>query len=135
MKKEIKDRWLPKLRDPNTIQATGILHDTSTGGFCCLGVLCEVAVEDGIIEKRDLGDEGVYYGTPEEFEKCTAKADLLPASVVDWAGLDGDNPRVDVVDDEYCCDECVNISNKSLAEINDNYTPFSEIADLIEDQL
>jgi hypothetical protein len=48
---------------------------------------------------------------------------FLPSEVVEWAELGGDNPEVSVPGKTY---------SKSVIDLNDNGTPFSEIADIIE---
>jgi hypothetical protein len=63
----------------------------STVGFCCLGVLCDLAVKAGIIKEEEHGDESlsngkvIRYGGSESF---------LPGEVMDWAGLNEHNPIV-----------------------------------------
>ena len=44
MKKEIAEKWVAKLRSGEIKQGTGFLR-RSTGERCCLGVLCDMAVE------------------------------------------------------------------------------------------
>lgn len=38
MPKAKAEKWIDALRNGDFIQAEGALHDTNTGGFCCLGV-------------------------------------------------------------------------------------------------
>lgn len=39
---ELKDRWLARLESPEAKWAGGILHNTDTGGMCCLGHLADI---------------------------------------------------------------------------------------------
>jgi hypothetical protein len=111
-----KEKWLAKLRDPNAEQTVGKLGDPS-GARCCLGVLCDVAVEEGVIPAptRPSGVSGdfLYYGRG-------MSAGLLPNEVREWAGLEYRDPTV---------------ANRTLSQHNDNGMPFAQIADLIEEEL
>lgn len=121
MNPEIKAQWISALRGGEYEQAQGMLHDPVNNEFCCLGVLCDLAVKAGVpVEVTDAAGEKTAYDDNE---------DTLPESVRLWAGLGSDNPRVvrfEGGEDEY---------EDTLAEINDRGTTFEEIADLIEDQL
>lgn len=46
MKKEVMELWVEALESGNYPQALGMLNN-SVGGFCCLGVLCDVAAQHG----------------------------------------------------------------------------------------
>lgn len=48
MREDIKDLWVRELRFGNISQLRAKLGD-HTGARCCLGVLCDIAVEHGII--------------------------------------------------------------------------------------
>ncbi len=124
MKKEIAERWIDKLRNGNIPQLIGILGMVN-GRRCCLGVLCDIAVEDGIIgtlntdqsTPRDPLHPGpiankVLYGT---------KLDdmVLPEEVIEWAEMNSNSGEI--------------ASNgATLAAMNDNGVPFTAIADIIE---
>lgn len=111
MKETIKKKWLAKLRNKKTKQSKDRLKDKN-GGFCCLGVLCDIYSKDKKVSwtKNDwiLGEWA-----------------SLPTAVVDWAGLPSNNPEVEMGDDFT-----------DLATLNDsgNYT-FEDIAEIIEKQL
>jgi hypothetical protein len=125
MNPEIKAEWLAALRDPEAKQTTGILNLVEPSpvgpiGMCCLGVLCEVAVKHGVVE-RSRGTYGAmkYRGDGDE----RAEDGVLPESVVTWAGLGSNNPRVDG-------------GHTNLSNLNDDEgLSFAEIADIIEEQL
>lgn len=144
MHKEIADRWADKLESGELPQGRGRLFQDSDkrnakgeniGGYCCLGVLCEIAVEDGIIEKRvyDPIDRSVGYGTYEEFNNGEQGTAFPPLSVVEWAGLEDENP-VFKTPGETCALGCCN-RNLAAATLNDDrkYT-FEQIAALIREQ-
>jgi hypothetical protein len=68
MKSSVKKAWVKELESGKYIQGHTHLH--SHGRHCCLGVLCEIAVKQGVIKKY----EGIL-GRP-------------PKEVIEWAGLD-----------------------------------------------
>ena len=121
MKDEIKRRWIAKLESGEYPQTKSVLADDS--GYCCLGVLCEVAVEDGIVFKKEDPDR-VWYTS--KLDDSDTEGAVLPFAVRDWAGLPNINPEVPHTDEDG--DSII----ESLAELNDRDMPFSQIANLIE---
>jgi hypothetical protein len=149
MKQEIKDRWIEKLESGEYDQATGFL--TNGNGFCCLGVLCEVAVEDGIIQKSDPEHEQGYVaplimrdGSPYReghMPETYIENSVLPTAVRIWAGLDESNPTVpyltpgEIRRTEEDGDD-PETWNMELSELNDGeHLNFREIAALIKEHL
>jgi hypothetical protein len=131
MNPEIKAEWVSALRSGDYAQGAGVLHRQIKNGpdeFCCLGVLCEISVAHGVIDREDPM-EGCN-----RFQYVTRYGDTnehyLPRAVGDWAGLDDLNPFL--VHDE---------TRDSLANFNDNPNEdddgltFEEIADMIDEQL
>lgn len=137
MNPEIKAQWVAALRSGETAasgadaasangsavvyqQGAGQLHNPVTNEFCCLGVLCDLAVRAGVIvaTERDGESYTLYDG----------RGAALPASVMTWAGLDSSDPELapskDNDEELYFWDEA--------SELNDSGVPFSQIADLIE---
>lgn len=120
----VRDEWVRRLRSGDYPQGWGQLR-SPLGQFCCLGVLCEVARERGIVT-FDLAtnaytsvadpDEGDYTGQ-------------LPPAVVRWAGL----PQ----DDAWAADP--RVRGLPLSGWNDGYGvqrgTFTVIATLIEEEL
>lgn len=123
MNAEIKAEWVKRLRDGRP-QTTGCLHRTSSdtdasAGQCCLGVLCEIAAERGIIEsKPQLGR--IAYGKGVYFQTGT-----LPMAVKLWAGLTSAWGNKLMIDGEL----------KDMSGHNDDGATFPEIATAIEAQL
>ena len=114
-KQKIRRSWIRALRSGKYKQTDTVLHRTEEGNdyFCCLGVLCELAVKEGIIEPGKTKGENVYYSRK--------SYQVLPKKVQLWAGL---KTNVGDFKDTY--------SEGSLADLNDGGTPFSEIATIIE---
>lgn len=88
MNEEIKERWLARLESGEIKQTRQYLGRPS-GSRCCLGVLCDIAVEDGIIDPpvvrtmKNYGDEK----PPTNYLEYDGQTGGLPQSVVEWAGL------------------------------------------------
>lgn len=96
MNRRVRDLWVAALRSGEYEQGTGqlgVIIDNDTDDvvrYCCLGVLCELAVADGVIERRDAvtvvpGVRRLRFGGLTKFP---------PDAVVSWAGLPGANPLV-----------------------------------------
>lgn len=123
MNPEIKAQWLTALRSGDYRQGQGSLK--RDGKFCCLGVLCDLAVKAGIAAETHVTMIGATaFGTGPADEN----SGTLPFVVQTWAGLPSNNPsfRYNVLSaDEYEYD--------SLAGLNDGGRSFAEIADLIEE--
>lgn len=118
MDEQVKAKWLVGLRSGRYKKGVGALHRVETHTYCCLGVLCELAVTEGII----TASADASYTTRFGFTQETAE---LPPEVVKWAKLDSSNP--DVVWDEY---------DTNLVTLNDdNGLSFAVIAAVIEAQL
>jgi hypothetical protein len=114
---DIRARWADKLRNGGLEQGQGVLRNMREE-YCCLGVLCEIAVEDNIIPPPSFStSDGYYkYGAGQE-------GALLPTEVKDWAGLESHNPRVTT--GWFSC--------VTLASLNDNDgATFNQIAAWIE---
>lgn len=112
MKQEVKEKWVAALRSGDYQQGTQKLN--KDGKYCCLGVLCELAVNEGICKSKE--ESGITY--------YDSASNLPPFSVKVWAGWDGEsfgNPEIN----HYC-----------LSDWNDKeLLSFNEIADLIEKHL
>ena len=62
-------------------------HLRTEDGYCCLGVLCELAVAEGIIPSPRQSERVYYY---------LDESEILPKPVADWAGLTTMNGDMDV---------------------------------------
>jgi len=110
MKPEIKKLWVDALRSGEYKQGKGVLYDGDDNSYCCIGVLCRLAELAGVPMSKD------YFVYPVE---------LPEIEIAEWAGLKTLN-----------CNEFVQLEgNTRLAVLNDRGKSFSEIADIIEEQL
>jgi hypothetical protein len=119
---EIKAEWTAALRSGEYAKGTHVLRNLRDE-YCCLGVLCEIAIKHDVIPPACQLD-GVYsYGAGEQANQA-----LLPVAVAEWAGFGTDTSP----DAGYFADG----SPKSLTYLNDvTYTSFGPIADLIDEYL
>ena len=115
MKKSIKRKWVKALRSGEWLQGRRKLASKGKG-FCCLGVLCELAREEGIVDVKKLPDGSFNYSCFENLED--GSPNYLPGVVQDWAGLAKTNPQVK--------------GGHHLSSMNDSGTSFDRIADEIE---
>jgi hypothetical protein len=117
MNQNVKAKWTTALRSGKYQQGHGFLKINGKNGdedrFCCLGVLCELAVEAGVTGRMGEG-YNTRYG-----KGYDTNASVLPAHVRNWAGMDSHAGSYDY-------------GQQSLTGANDGGLSFSEIADIIE---
>lgn len=124
MHKNIMEKWVKALRSGKYRKGRGVLTEVKKNGtknYCCLGVLCELYMEENNLPIR-IGPQAssfscdkmiVYYATHDNF---------LPYAVWQWAGMEssfGDS----------------NCRSVSLWKLNDDpkaKRSFKRIADIIE---
>ena len=115
MNPEVKAKWLEALRSGEYEQGHGKLR-SGDDEYCCLGVLCDLAVKAGVVAEPVLSENrNLYYY--DGF--CEA---AHPQVVANWSGVIG---LGDFHDGER---------ERTLAHINDEGASFSEIADIIESE-
>lgn len=110
----VAKKWVKALRSGKYRQAMGTLHNKDNK-FCCLGVLCDLAVKAKVIPAPDAtyinGDR--YYD---------GNVSTLPNSVMNWAGLADDEGAFTTKDGK----------RERLTNLNDTGKKFSTIARVIE---
>ncbi len=138
MNPEIKAKWVAALRSGEFTQGHGGLYNRETDSYCCLGVLCELAARENVVNhvRGEQPAHAVMNPTSREFDffgdhevvfgdNPTANSFVLPVQVQEWAGLaypiGGYVPWEDDV--------------TGLDYANDNGGTFEVIADLIEEYL
>lgn len=143
MNRQAKELWLKALRSGEYGQAETKLckiNPDGSRGYCCLGVLTEVAIEGGFVEMERRSHyqvaeaEYTVYVNPGDEDPDGGFYAYTPDAVAEWADLPASNPTVKhvMVNDwgneaEY---------TDSLADLNDDVgLNFEQIADLIEEQL
>jgi hypothetical protein len=124
MNPEIKAQWVAALRSGDYQQGDEYLRRGDE--FCCLGVLCDLAIKDGVPVSLDSGkayDETVYV----MYEDAVGE---LPDVVARWAGLI--EPTGEAISDPTVDDHG---NPRRISALNDGGRTFPRIADLIEEQL
>lgn len=126
MNPQIKARWVEALRSGEYPQGKGYLN--RNGQYCCLGVLCELAVQDEVVEPGVISDvyasQGFFYDD-EQWH--------LPQSVAKWAGMP--HKKYDWDSERGYYEANPRVGDDTVAELNDKGVKFEEIADRIEEYL
>jgi hypothetical protein len=136
MKTFVRDNWANWLDEHRDQQGQGQLAEFRLNDdnetvvkYCCLGGLCEMAVAAGVcLRKVAHGSNRYTYGTADELDYEGGEAYLLPLSVMNWAGLNSQDPALNVI----CVTDTKRLYNAHAAHCNDdkNYT-FDLIAELV----
>lgn len=94
--KDAIEKWVTALESGEYKQINGKLSDGE--GFCCLGVLCELAVQEGVIEPG-VKDDGITCSCGDHGDEINYDGSTLTPShtVAEWAfGKDAQsNPELD----------------------------------------
>lgn len=126
MDPDVRRRWVAALRSGDYDQAAGKLTHLDADGaprYCCLGVLCALAVEAGVVASRDTLGYWRGYGV-ERAGGESFSLNYLPVEVVLWADLPSADPVV----------RTGGVPER-LSTLNDAGTPFDRVARLIEECL
>ena len=127
MKKDIADAWVATLRSDLYAQGRDVLANATRTKHCCLGVLCEIAIENGVeMEVAIEGAVGEYTNSHGVCMKYDGEGYRLPDAVRVWADMMFDDGRLYDEDTE-------DLPSDSLADLNDSGASFKEIADHIEE--
>ena len=115
-------KWTTALRSGEYTQTTGRLQQHSTGGYCCLGVLCDIYSKehsDSGWKGETSADSVVFYDDLNNTQDFRVRNVAMPSfGVLGWAGFEPN-------------DEFIN----NLAIKNDKGASFDEIATMIEDHI
>ena len=114
MRKEIAEKWAAALRSGEYEQGVNRLATADRTKHCCLGVLCEVAIKEGVPLDMSVGRE--FYRPATAYDDATAK---LPLRVQTWAGMASDHGSL-------------GREMPSLMLQNESGTSFDGLADIIE---
>ena len=114
MRKEIAEMWVAALRSGKYKQGVHRLANAERTKHCCLGVLCEVAIEDGV--PLETSGASQFHWPSTAYDDATAK---LPLRVQCWAGMASDHGSL-------------GREMPSLMLQNESGTSFDGLADIIE---
>lgn len=118
---EIVAEWIEKLRSGEFKQGqhrlrTGDPNNTKDNKYCCLGVLCELAVSAEVIPPPTYDSDQFQFQYTDD---CTA---YLPVDVMEWVGISSRHGTYHL---EFG-------TRDDLTNKNDQGASFSQIADIIE---
>lgn len=120
MDERIKEEWIRRLESGNYKQGEGYLKRRGSDGevrYCCLGVLMEMAAEEGVI--TSVEDGGRWY-----FDSDGVG---LTRKVMEWAGIEGNRGGLVATEPEGML---------PLSDFNDNKDyGFNMIAQVIREKL
>ena len=107
---ELQREWVEALRSGKYKQETGALH--IAGGYCCLGVLCEV-----LTEKGKLSRSGNWYELDTQEEGTLTMESSLAYPLLKMIGIDAE------------------LESRLIAMNDDEERTFPEIAAFIEEKV
>ena len=117
-------KWENELRSGKYEQGQGYL--SKDGKYCCLGVLCEMLVSEGLLEKFEEKDS-IKYGRAKDDK-------MLPAEALNLVGISGfgrfdstklsEEIRYLTKEHEYLdnLNDIVKLNFKQIADVIDNIT-------------
>lgn len=119
MKLDVAKKWVKALRSGKYKQGRGALCEDEK--YCCLGVLCEVAIKDGVKLKKEDSEYSKGYIS------YSGYGSTLPPKVLKYADMKKDAP-VGIIEDHLATD-----LEDELIYLNDTQKySFKKIADFIE---
>lgn len=128
MNPEIKAKWVAALRSGKYQQTEGTLNRPLTGGFCCLGVLCDVYGKE---KKKKAFDEFGSFLLGGKDHKESGTSQFLPGKVSRWAGF-----KNSVLESQSDMEFSITTPLANcLHHMNDEGYTFEEIANVIEQEL
>lgn len=91
MKREVKLKWVEALRSGQYQQGKKMLHSLRDDTYCCLGVLSDLAVKEGVVSPSpsSIHTREIYR---EVYDSCYVE--YLCPKVMEWAGLRKANPWI-----------------------------------------
>lgn len=112
--KENMLKWIEELENTNLNQGTGFLHTTIDGNsgdrYCCLGILCNVAIKNGVDVTINKGIQTLYDDATE----------MPPEKVDKWIGVDKESIFVKYKGREFPVEylnDVVKLSFKEIAKL------------------
>jgi len=142
--KEVRAKWTAALRSGEYVKTRNKLHKLDPTGkyhsYCCLGVLCDLAVKEGIIppavEKNSPYIFGYKDDTLDGHSFSSIRDNDVPQKVRTWSGLcDSTGAFSPIEEFKGVKFKSGSASLNNLAQINDHTDlTFSDLADFIESE-
>lgn len=139
MNEKIKAKWIDALLSGEYKQGTNVLANANTNEYCCLGVLCELAVKEGIVERKnvrytlpdnDTRINAISYGSVHPRYDVTNNVTFLPPEVMEWAEITSPDPKLEIKQ-TLIGERTI----RALSLLNDEGSSFADIAKLIKEQM
>lgn len=138
MNSDVKNLWIDALLSGKYKQGHECLKDHN-GRYCCLGVLCDLAVKANVIPEPVTKEESyecpmteltsyklvTYFGSPiinHRGDIIKENHVVLPPEVTKWAGLNSYDPTT-------------NEDGRTLSNLNDDGYTFQVLANIIKESL
>jgi hypothetical protein len=129
MNQEIKKLWVADLRANADKQGKGYLN-INNEKFCCLGRLCEIAIQNGIDVRKE---QSTGYAKRKGAFSYDGWTGVIPDKVKEWANIQNDILQYN---SQFLSLDALNDGDDSDKDFEKrNPLTFLEIADLIEKQL
>lgn len=113
------ENWVEALESGNYRQTTSYLARPILGGtdmgYCCLGVLCDLAVKEGVIPEPVM-----TYDEDSRVLSFDGATRDLPLSVFEWAGLNDGDVTLDIPDSLANDTETTPLKDETAIALNDS---------------
>lgn len=129
MNQEVKAAWVSALRSGEYEQGIAALR--SGNKFCCLGVLCDIAIKQFDLDVEVEHKEGCSDPTCCNSFEYDGEGSFLPPSVQDWAEMPD---KIGKLETPVDFSGATGGRLFSLYAANDAGLTFEQIADIIEEQ-
>lgn len=132
--RDVISKWADALESGKYKQTVGSLHRVEEGvhgepaGYCCLGVLCDLAVEEGIIPAPRRRGSINWYGEDHDVSDIH-----LPYKVMYWAGLPGPTPMAKHTVPKWDEDNMEEVEELLTVMNDEAEMKFPQIAQVIRD--
>lgn len=137
MLSSLKARWIAALTSGEYKQgmaALAIAHDDGSRTYCCLGVLCDLLVEDGILtkEERKGYSEAIYRTVVVSSAWPMCSTDVIPAGVAEQIGVSRRGEVPGLYDREgdlvelVTMNDSLGLSFSQIAQVVDLFMPEEE---------
>ena len=129
MNKDLKKRWIAALKSGDYKQGRSRLNQNNQ--FCCLGVLCDLLADDGLISKELSQKDSTLFLYDNDSSGLTDQVQSISGINSSLGTIQLNDQVMEILPDKDNR-EMLGNSYAKLAFLNDRGIPFSTIADIIE---
>jgi hypothetical protein len=137
MNPKVKAKWLAALRSGEYEQTVGKLNDNH-GGFCCLGVLCDIYTKEhensGWRNYNEVACAFMENLEGDEEHPQNSQNSYPTPGVVKWSGIGGRDPHTNTLRFDDVKDPHSPLNPKAALSVLNDFKryDFNQIADVIE---